>query len=144
MTGNHTLEMTEKNFEETLGTHDIVVIDFWASWCGPCKAFGPIYEKVAAKHPDIVFAKVDTEAEAGLAGSFSVRSIPTLAIFRDKVLLFLQPGMVPEEALEDLIAQVRSLDMDKVRQEIAERASEHEHGEECAEGCGGCGHHHDH
>ncbi|MBM4353838.1 MAG: thiol reductase thioredoxin [Deltaproteobacteria bacterium] len=140
MAGNHTGEMTEKNFEATLAGHDIVLIDFWASWCGPCKAFAPIFEKVATKHPDIVFAKVDTEAEAGLAGAFSVRSIPTLAIFRDKVLLFLQPGAVLEEALEDLIVQVRGLDMDKVREEIAQHAAEHPH----EEGCQGCGHDHDH
>lgn len=139
MTGTHTLELTEKNFEEILESHDIVLIDFWASWCGPCRTFGPIYEKAAAKYPDVAFTKVDTEAEQGLAASFSVRSIPTLALFREKVLLFLQPGVIPEEALDDLIAQARSLDMDKVRQEIAEHAAAHE----CeGGGCGGCGHDH--
>ncbi len=138
MAGNNTLEMTEKNFEQTLESNDIVLIDFWATWCGPCRTFGPIYEKVAAKHPDIVFAKVDTEAEQGLAAAFSVRSIPTLALFREKVLLFLQPGLVPEEALEDLISQAKGLDMEQVRKEIAEHAAHHEH----EEGCQGCGHDH--
>ena len=116
-----TVELTQQNFEQTVNAGGIVLIDWWASWCGPCRMFAPTYEKVAQKHPDIVFGKVDTEAQAELAGSFDIRSIPTLMILRDKVLLFSQAGAMPEAALEDLIRQVRALDMDKVRAEIAEQ-----------------------
>jgi thioredoxin 1 len=116
-----TVELTQQNFEQTVNAGGIVLIDWWASWCGPCRMFAPTYEKVAAKHPDIVFGKVDTEAQQALAGSFDIRSIPTLMILRDKVLLFSQAGALPEAALEDLIRQVRALDMDKVRAEIAEQ-----------------------
>jgi len=98
-----------------------VLIDWWAPWCGPCRVFGPTYEKVAQKHPDITFGKVNTEEQQSLAGSFDIRSIPTLMILRDKVLLYSQAGALPEAALEDLIQQVRTLDMDKVRAEIAEQ-----------------------
>ena len=116
-----TVELTQQNFEQTVNGGGIVLIDWWASWCGPCRSFAPTYEKVAAKHPDLVFGKVDTEAQQELAGSFEIRSIPTLMILRDKVLLFSQPGAMPEAALEDLIRQVRALDMEKVRSEIAEQ-----------------------
>ncbi len=125
------VEMTETNFNELITKNEIVFVDFWASWCGPCKAFGPIFEKVASQHTEALFAKVDTEAQQELAGAFGIRSIPTLGVFRQGVLLYLQPGMVPEEALEDLLGQVKALDMEKVRQEIEEHEKSHEHGHEC-------------
>ena len=114
-----TVEITQQNFKQVVEKEGIVLIDWWASWCGPCKMFAPTYEKVAAKHPDLTFGKVDTEAQPELAASFDIRSIPTLMILRDKVLLFAQPGALPEAALEDLIRQVRALDMEKVRADIA-------------------------
>jgi len=119
--GTATVEITQENFKQAVEKEGIVLLDWWAEWCGPCKAFGPTFEKVAAKHPDITFGKVDTEAQQELAGSFEIRSIPTLMILRDKVLLFSQAGALPEAALEDLIKQVRALDMEKVRAEIAEQ-----------------------
>jgi thioredoxin 1 len=120
-----TLELTKDNFAETLQEHDIVLVDFWAAWCGPCQRFAPIYETVADRNPDIVFGKVDTEAEHELAGIFSIMSIPTLMIFRERVALFAQPGLLPEPALEDLVRQAREIDMDAVRQQIAEHREGH-------------------
>ena len=119
--GTATVEVTSKNFKEVVEKDGIVLLDWWAPWCGPCRVFGPTYEKVAGKNTDVVFGKVNTEDQPELAGSFDIRSIPTLMIMRDKVLLFSQPGALPEAALEDLIKQVRALDMDKVRAEIAEQ-----------------------
>jgi thioredoxin 1 len=116
-----TVEVTGTNFKQVVEKDGIVLLDWWASWCGPCRAFAPTYEKVAGKHPDITFGKIDTEASADLASAFDIRSIPTLMILRDKVLLFSQPGALPEAALEDLIRQVRALDMEKVREEIAKQ-----------------------
>ena len=116
-----TVEVNAKNFKEVVERDGIVLIDWWAPWCGPCRVFGPTYEKVAGKHPDITFGKVNTEDQQDLAGAFDIRSIPTLMILRDKVLLFSQPGALPEAGLEDLIRQVRALDMAKVRAEIAEQ-----------------------
>ena len=116
-----TVEVNAKNFKEVVERDGIVLIDWWAPWCGPCRVFGPTYEKVAGKHPDITFGKVNTEDQQDLAGAFDIRSIPTLMILRDKVLLFSQPGALPEAGLEDLIRQVRALDMEKVRAEIAEQ-----------------------
>lgn len=123
-----TVNLTKDNFEETILNNDIVLVDFWADWCGPCKSFAPTYEKVSESHDGVVFAKVDTEAEQELAGYFQIRSIPTLMIFRDQIGIFSQPGALPEAALEDLIGQTKALDMDAVRKEIEEQADqEHEH-----------------
>jgi thioredoxin 1 len=116
-----TVDLTAESFEQTVKDNDIVLIDFWAAWCGPCRTFGPIYEKVSDKHDDIVFGKVDTEAEQLLAGQFGIQSIPTLAVLREGVLLFSQPGVLPENALEDLIRQVREVDMDEVHRAVAEQ-----------------------
>ncbi len=114
-----TTDLTLDAFEESVSGDGIVFIDFWAEWCGPCKSFGPIFEAAAEKHDDIDFLKVDTEAEQQLAGALAIRSIPTLMIFRDGIQLFSQAGALPAPALEDLIGQVRALDMDEVRAEVA-------------------------
>jgi len=114
-----TMEMTAQDFEDTITTNDIVIIDFWAPWCGPCRSFAPIFEKVSDNHTDIVFAKVNTEEEQELAGHFQIRSIPTLMIFREQVILFAEAGMLSEPQLEQVIAKVRELDMAKVQADIA-------------------------
>jgi len=124
-----TVELTKDNFEETIVNNDIVLVDFWADWCGPCKMFAPTYEKASENHDGVVFAKVDTEAEQELAAYFQIRSIPTLMIFRDQIGIFSQPGALPEAALEDLISQTKALDMDAVRKEIEEQSADHEHGD---------------
>jgi thioredoxin 1 len=128
-----TVTVTEQSFEG-LVKNGIVFLDFWASWCGPCRAFAPVYEKVADQHPDVVWGKVNTEEEQRLAQTFGIRAIPTLMIFREGVLLFSNPGVVPAEALEDLLKQVQALDMDEVRRDIATRAKEPEGEESGGEG----------
>jgi len=123
--GAATIEVTTKNFKETIENNNIVLIDYWAEWCGPCRAFGPIFEKAAADNPDIAFAKCDTEKEQELASAFQISSIPTLMVFKEGVMIFSQPGLLPAPALTELIGKVRELDMDEVRQKIAEHEKEH-------------------
>lgn len=113
-----TVALNESNFEETITKEGIVVVDWWAPWCGPCRAFAPTFEKTSESHPDIVFGKVNTEENQGLGGAFQIRSIPTLMIFRDGIMLFNQAGMVPAKALEDVIAQVKGADMVEVRAQM--------------------------
>lgn len=115
-----TLQLTEGNVEDTLKGDGIVLIDWWASWCGPCRSFAPVYEAASERHPDITFAKVDTEAEQALAGSAGIRSIPTIMAFRDGIMVFRQAGALPDAVLEDLIGQIRGLDMDEVKASLTE------------------------
>ncbi len=117
-------KLTSENFKEKVSSSDIAVLDFWAEWCGPCKQFGPIFEKVASEYPDILFGKINTEEEQELAAMFQIRSIPTVAIMREGIVVFMQPGLIPEEGLKDLIKQVKELDMDEVRKEVEKQQQE--------------------
>ncbi len=119
-----TIKLTMDTLDDVLENNDIVLIDFWAEWCGPCKMFGPVFEKSSEKHTDIAFAKVDTEEDQQLAAAFGIQSIPTLAIFREKIMLYKQPGALPEQALEDLIKQVQELDMEKIKAEVEAQKQE--------------------
>ncbi len=121
------VELTEENFEDVVTKNDFVIVDYWAPWCGPCRSFAPTFEKVSDEHEDIVFAKVNTEQQQGIAAHFQIRSIPTLMIFREKVIIFSQPGALPESGLKELIERASELDMAEVHRQIAE-------GEESGEG----------
>ena len=119
-----TVELTKENFEETVTKNDMVIVDFWASWCGPCKSFAPVFESASEQHKDIVFGKINADNEQELAGSFSIRSIPFVMLFREKVVLFAQAGALPAEGLESVIRQARELDMAQVHKEIAEQQAQ--------------------
>src|SRR5258705_7477767 len=132
-----TVEITAENVKDTIEKPGIVLLDFWAEWCGPCKAFAPVFEKASDAHGDVVFGKIDTEAQQELAGAANIQAIPTLMLFRDGVLLFREAGALPPAALEELVTQARALDMEKVKAGIAEHEQSHVHGP-------GCDHKHEH
>ena len=116
-----TVTLTGENFSSVVASHDMVIVDFWAPWCGPCRTFAPIFERVSEKYPDVAFGKVDTDDQQELAGAFRIRSIPTLIIFRQKIIIFSQPGMLPESSLIEVLEKSKALDMVQVKKEIAEQ-----------------------
>ena len=122
------IPLTNATFDQTISDNDMVLVDFWAAWCGPCLRFGPVYEKVSEDHPDVVFGKVDTEVQGELADDFGIRSIPTLMIFKDQIQIFAQAGALPEQALRSLIDQAKALDMVQVRAKIEAEHQQHQHG----------------
>ena len=126
-----TTNITSSQFEETVLGDGIVLVDFWAEWCGPCKSFAPVYETVSERYPDITFAKVDTEQEQQISGQLGIRSIPTIMAFRDGIQIFSQPGAMGERDLTELVTQIEKLDMDEISKEIEAAADDHEHGENC-------------
>jgi thioredoxin len=131
-----TIQITAKNFDEHVAKSGILVLDFWAAWCGPCRTFAPIFEAAATKHGDVVFGKVNTDEEQELAAGFRIQSIPTLMVFRDNILLFEEPGVMQAKDLDGLLAKIRELDMDDIRKQIAEHQHDHDHS--------GCDHDHGH
>ena len=130
-----TVELTRDNFETVVNDNPIVIVDFWAPWCGPCRGFAPVFETVSQAHPDVVFAKVNTDSEQELAGSFNIRSIPTLMVFREKVILLSQPGALPASALDTVVTKAQELDMAEVHRQIAEEEAQ-ESGKTAAAGSG--------
>ena len=119
-----TLEISEPMFAETIENNELVILDFWAEWCGPCKAYGPVYERISDEFPGVVFGKIDTEEQQSLAGMFGIRSIPTTIAFKEGIGVFMQPGALPEDALRDLVQQLQGLDMDEVRAEMEAKEAE--------------------
>ena len=119
-----TINLNKENFEQTVSDNDMVIVDFWASWCGPCKTFAPIFEKVSEKFPDVVFAKVETDQQQELAGAFQIKSIPTLMIFREKIIIFSQPGMLPEDPFVEIIGKAKDLDMEEVKKEVTKQSGQ--------------------
>ena len=115
------VELTKENFEQVITSNPTVIVDYWAPWCGPCRGFAPVFEKVSEKHPDVVFAKVDTDAEQEIAQHFQIRSIPTLMVFRDQIIVFSQPGALPQGAFEQVVSKAKGLDMDEVRKQVSQQ-----------------------